>query len=240
MSYLDVANSSLLYVLVALGILYVLFLSVLFLLKAWKQSIALGITKEQLNGVVTSSVLFTIVPSLAVVVGLFSLATALGLPWPWYRLSVVGSVVYELMAADMAASGLGFGSLGELVKAGDPASFGTIMYVMSFCALGGLIVLFFAGGKIRKGMIKLGEKNKEWGVLATNCFFLALMTVFLPVMLQAGKVYLLTLATSALVTLVQGFLIKKFNFKWLQNFVLANTLIIAMASSVLWTNLMAS
>jgi hypothetical protein len=237
MSYFEVANSTLLYGLVALGIVYVLFLSALFLKKGWVRALELGITKDQLKGVMTSSILFTLVPSLAIVVGLISLAAAMGLPWPWYRLSVVGSVAYELMAADMAAGGLGFSSLADLVQSGDPSTFGLLMYVMSFCALGGLIVLLFAGKKIRMGVIKMGQKNKEWGVLATNCFFLALMTVFLPVMLQAGAVYLLTLGTSAVVTVVQGVMISKMNMKWLQNFVLANTLIIGMASSVLWTNL---
>ena len=96
MSYFDVANSPLLYVLVAGGILYIIGLSAVFLIKAW------------------------------------------------YRLSVVGSVSYELMAADMVADGMGYGSVGEMAAQADYSVFGAVMFVMSICILAGILVNLFA------------------------------------------------------------------------------------------------
>lgn len=85
MGYFDVANSPLLYVLVAAGVLYIVGLSAVFLRKSWRRCLELGISKEKLSAVARSSAVFTIVPSVSIVIGLFTLSTVLGIPWPWYR-----------------------------------------------------------------------------------------------------------------------------------------------------------
>ena len=66
----------------------------------------MGMCKEKLQAVIKSSALFSIVPSIAIVAGLASLVVVIGLPYGWFRLSVLGSVAYEIMAADMALSAL--------------------------------------------------------------------------------------------------------------------------------------
>ena len=50
MGYFDVANSPLLYVLVAAGVLYIVGLSAVFLRKSWRRCLELGISKEKLSG----------------------------------------------------------------------------------------------------------------------------------------------------------------------------------------------
>lgn len=107
-----------------------------------------SISKEKLSAVARSSAVFTIVPSVSIVIGLFTLSTVLGIPWPWYRLSVVGSVSYELMAADMVADGMGYGSVGEMAAQADHTVFGAVMFVMSICILAGIIINIFAVEKI--------------------------------------------------------------------------------------------
>lgn len=99
MSYFEVANSSLVYLLVIVVIVFVFILSAIFTRKAWKRGLELGFEKEMLRRVVKQSLVFTLVPSIAIVIGLFALAPALGIPWPWFRLSVIGSVSYDLMAS---------------------------------------------------------------------------------------------------------------------------------------------
>lgn len=233
MSFYDVAESPLLYILVIIGILYVLGFSGIFLKRSWKRAQELGITKKDLFNVAKSSISFTIVPSIAIVIGFFSLAAMLGVPWPWYRLSVIGSVTYEIMAANMALDSTGV----SLATAGAEV-FTLIMYVMSICILGGLIVSVIFSKKIQSGAMKMKNKDVRWGYLGTSCFMLTIMVVFLIPMLLEGGVTLLTLLTSAGVAVILGAIIKKFNIGWLSNFVLALCLLIAMTSSVLWTNLL--
>ena len=83
MGYFDAANAPLLYFLVAAGIAYIVGLSAVFLCKSWKRCLELGISGAKLRSVARSSAVFTIVPSVSVVIGLFTLSTVLGVPWPW-------------------------------------------------------------------------------------------------------------------------------------------------------------
>ena len=189
MGYFDVANSPLLYVLVTAGVLYIVGLSAVFLRKSWRRCLELGISKEKLSAVARSSAVFTIVPSVSIVIGLFTLSTVLGIPWPWYRLSVVGSVSYELMAADMVADGMGYGSVGEMAAQADHTVFGAVMFVMSICILAGIIINIFAVEKIQTGMSTLKKKRGDWGTIVNSCFFLGIVAAFTPLIFASGTVY---------------------------------------------------
>ena len=226
MSLSAIMNSTTLYIAVIVGLLLIFLLCAVMLKMAWGRCIELGISQEKIKGVIKSSVIFSIVPSLSIVIGLFSLAAVLGVPWPWFRLSVVGSVSYELMAADMVATN-------------DASQAGAIMFVMSIGIMFGIVTCTFFGKKIQTSMTSFREKNGAWGALATGCFTLALMVVFLPVQVFKGPIYMLTLAVSALVTYLHGVIIKKTGWTWLSNFVLADSLVLAMVASVFFANLLA-
>ena len=58
-----------------------------------------------------SSAIFSIIPSLPIIVSYLLLVPALGRYFPWLRLSVVGSAVYETMVANMAAEAFGLESI---------------------------------------------------------------------------------------------------------------------------------
>ncbi len=239
MSLSAIMNSTTLYIAVIVGLLLIFLLCAVMLKMAWGRCIELGISREKVKDVIKSSVIFSIVPSLSIVIGLFSLAAVLGVPWPWFRLSVVGSVSYELMAADMVATGAGYESIGALAAANDPSKVGAIMFVMSISIMFGIITCTIFGKKIQTSMASFREKNGAWGALATGCFTLAMMVVFLPVQIFKGPVYLLTMAVSALVTFLHGVIIKKTGWTWLSNFVLADSLVLAMIASVFFSNLLA-
>lgn len=94
MGYFDVANSPLLYVLdhrrgpVYRG------LSAVFLRKSWRRCLELGISKEKLSAVARSSAVFTIVPSVSIVIGLFHPVHCTG--HPMALVSAVGGGLGEL------------------------------------------------------------------------------------------------------------------------------------------------
>ena len=233
MGYFDVANSPLLYVLVAAGVLYIVGLSAVFLRKSWRRCLELGISKEKLSAVARSSAVFTIVPSVSIVIGLFTLSTVLGIPWPWYRLSVVGSVSYELMAADMVADGMGYGSVGEMAAQADHTVFGAVMFVMSICILAGIIINIFAVEKIQTGMSTLKKKRGDWGTIVNSCFFLGIVAAFTPLIFASGTVYALTFLISMGVAGRCALRMRRFHLKWLGSFIMSISLIVSMAASVL-------
>ena len=238
MTFMTIMNSFPLYILVIAGLLFVFALCLVTLKQARQRALELGLSKEEIMGVIKSSALFSIVPSLSVVVGLFSLQAVLGVPWSWYRLSVIGSVSYELIAADMAAIGAGYDSLAALVEVNDPNVAGAVMLAMSLGIIGGVVGCLFLGKSIQTGMASYRAKSGAWGALVMSCFVMALMAVFVPARsIFTGTIATLTLITSALITMALRWIIKKYKVKWLSNFVMADALILGMVSAVFWNYL---
>lgn len=238
MTVFEISHSSILYILIVIGIVAMLIYSGIFAKKSYARCIELGVSKEKVKDVIKSSLIFSVVPSIAIVVGLFTLVLALGIPWAWWRLSVVGSVSYELMAAEMAAKSLGLSNLASIGQLLEGKTFIVIMYAVNFGILFGFPLLIPFGKKLLTGLMKVRTSESTWGEVMNACFMLAIASVFLPIMIFSDKVSAATLATSALIAFILGIIIKKFNISWLSNFVLALTLILAMISSVGWQALL--
>ena len=76
MSLSAIMNSTTLYIAVIVGLLLIFLLCAVMLKMAWGRCIELGISREKVKDVIKSSVIFSIVPSLSIVIGLFSLAAS--------------------------------------------------------------------------------------------------------------------------------------------------------------------
>ena len=98
----EIISSPLLLTLVIVGLLYIVGFSLVYLKKSYTRCLELGISKEDVKKVIKSSVVFSIVPSLSIVVGLFALISVLGVVWSWWRLSVIGSLTLGLFASSNA------------------------------------------------------------------------------------------------------------------------------------------
>ena len=236
MTYFELVNSSLLYILVGIVILFVFLLAFYFAKKSWDYALKLGYTKHDLRKVIKSTIIATIVPSFAIVIGLFTLAPILGNAWPWLRLSVIGSVSYELIAQETATISL----LGDGVALENASveSLVTVMLVMTAGISSGLITLLFFGKKIQKTVQRLGENKKSFSFVALECFMVGLVATFLPAFLTNDIVGVLTFITSLVITVTFGLLVtKNQRVSWLKDFILAFALIGGMASSILWSSL---
>mgnify|MGYP000420544766 CR=1 FL=1 len=98
-------NHPVLYLLAGILIAVVLAQSVFFLIKALRRSKEIGMdqAKNQKKSIKTAA-LFTIAPAVSIVISVITLSKSLGIPLPWLRLSVVGSLSYEAIAASNAVS----------------------------------------------------------------------------------------------------------------------------------------
>lgn len=232
MTYKDVSECALLYILVAASILIIALICVYFWRVCVKKAKGMGISPDVIQKIVKSSGLFAIVPSIAVAVGLVALVTVIGRPYAWFRLTVIGSVTYETMAANMALAAMKL----DLTTATAEA-FGMIMWLMcipiSCCVLADIIVV----KPIHMGSMRVGGGDKHWGPLAQSTFMTAMMVVFIVPMLFGGLVGALTFATSAVIALLVSTIAAKTGARWLNDFTLAFSLIGAMAMSVVYTGL---
>ena len=232
MSFKDVAGSHLLWVCVIVGIIIVAGLTVYYLRLSYKNALELGIDKKTLKAVIKSSVTFSIVPSIAIVTGLVTLAVVIGLPYAWFRLSVLGSVAYELMSANMALNALNLD-----VNNADGYAFGLMAWAMCLGISVSLIFNVFFNKKIQMGTLKLGGEDKRWKAVAQTVFMSALLCALIVPMLFGGMASLMTFITSAIIAVVLSVIAKKANAPWLNEFVLAVSLLGAMVASVFWDKL---
>ena len=233
MSYQEVSESSLLYVLVIVSLLIIAAICVYYLLLCMRKAKEMGISKQKVNEIIKSTAIFSIVPSIAIAIGLVTLVIVIGIPYAWFRLSVIGSVSYELMASNMALSALKL----DLANA-DADAFGLIMWVMCVPITSTVLANIFVCKPMHLGTMRVGSGDKKWGALSQTTFMTALLVVLIVPMIFGGLVGLLTFVTSALIAVVVSMLAKKTGAKWMNDFILAFCLIGAMGMSIVYTNLL--
>lgn len=232
----EIINSPLLLALVCGGLLYITGFSVVYLLKARKRALELGITDKEVKDIVKSSLVFSVVPSLSIVIGLVALAASLGTVWAWWRLSVIGSLSFETQIASSLAATLKFASTADMMEKATGEQFGVVMILMSVGMLSGFCVLLPFGKKLMTSVDKTKGGN-GWSNVLSGCFMLVLLAVYVPVLLICDTIQALVMITGLVVALALGVLAKKPGMAWLNNFIMAGSMIVGMVSSLLWTKI---
>ena len=232
-------NSTFLFMVAALIIGVVISQSVFFLIKALRRARELGMSKITVNRIVASSALFTIAPAVAILLGVITLSHALGLPLPWLRLSVLGALTYELPAAEMAVSAAGV-SLAETIT--NPQILATVAWVMTLGIIPGIFIVLFFTKKIQSGVVSLGGKDKRWGEIFMSALFLGMVSAFLGMIFAnvrtglEGWIPVFIMVFSSIVMAALGYLYKKKNITWLENYALPLSMLSAMAFAIPVTN----
>ena len=131
----QIISSPLLLALIMGGLLYIVIFSLIYLKKAYARCLELGITKEKIHKVIKSSLVFSIVPSLSIVVGLFALIPVLGTIWSWWRLSVIGSLSYETLISSSVATAIGYETSAQMLESASASQFGVVMILTSIVIL---------------------------------------------------------------------------------------------------------
>lgn len=248
------ANSPLIFGIVAVILLVVVAQSIFFLVKAYKRGLEIGMEKKILNATIKRSALFTIAPAIAIFMGVVSLVRMLGIALPWLRLSIIGAVTYELPAATNALEAMG---LGETAIASQLTAqqFITITFVMTFGIAASMILAPITCKMINGGMLKIKDKDKKWMDLLMTSMFVGMLSAFLGYIVcdigfvfekneELGKnvlefhyqleywipVFVMTI--SAAIMAICGLLLKKFNWKWLNDYALPISMLGSMALAI--------
>jgi len=237
------SNSTFMYIVVTIVILFVLLQSVVFFVKAWRRGLALGMDKQALKKTVGASAIFTIAPAFAILLGVIALSNALGFPLPWLRLSVIGSLTYETTAAAAAANAVG-SSLSQRIT--DPKIFAAISWVMALGIIPGLLLVPLFGKKIEKGISNIKSKDSKWGQIFLSGLFLGMISAFLGLVFAhvheglTGWIPVFVMFASALLMMICGLVRKLFTAKWIEDYALPISLLGGMALSIPITALVQS
>ena len=170
-------NHPLLYLIVGILVAVVLAQSIYFLIKALRRSKELGMDQKKIKKTIKTAAIFTIAPAIAIVISVMTLSKKLGLPLPWLRLSVVGSMSYETIAANNALSAMGqsLGSDAALTA----QQYVNVLLVMTISIMVGIWLVPVIGKKLQKGMKTLSNRDAKWAELFNNSLFIGMISAFL-------------------------------------------------------------
>ena len=248
---MDFRQSAFMYALAFGLVLFVIGQSMFFLVKAWKRGRELGIETATLRNTVTSSVLFTIAPSIALATTVVVLSNAFGIVLPWIRMNLIGSFTYEVTAATAAVDGLGVaGGLGAPIT--DPAVFSAVAWVMTIGSVFPLILLPIVLKRVQARIGKVVNKpqNAAWTDLLAAAAFIGLIAAFVARALAggsdeaaragdgAGVLSVIALATAIIVMLLLELLAEKREWKWAQPFTMPLSMFTAMGAAILFAQIL--
>ncbi len=233
-------NRPVLFVVAGVVVAVVLAQSIYFLLQAWRHGKRMGMTSEKMKKIAATAAVYTIAPAVAIVISVITLSKDLGVPLPWLRLSVVGSLSYETVAATNAESAMGltFGQVDALTA----KQYVTIAWVMTLSILVGIWLITILGKKVKNGIVKIGEKDKKWSDILMNSMFIGMISAFLGYVFSDfgtifrgqtwGLIGPCVMLVSAVVMAVAGLLFKKTGKHWISDYALPVSLVVGMASAI--------
>ena len=107
MDAMKIANSIPMWLACALPVAFVILQAVLFARGAYKSGKKLGLNDKQMKKAMKSSAVTSIGPSIVVLSAMLSLLVSVGGPTGWMRLSMIGSVMFESIAAGFGTASVG-------------------------------------------------------------------------------------------------------------------------------------
>ncbi len=255
-------NHPILFLLVGIIIAAVLGQSVYFLLKSVRRAKATGMDMTKIKKTIITAAIFTIAPAVSIVITVISLSKSLGIALPWLRLSVVGSLSYEAIAASNAASGMGT-TLAALAGNMTASQYVTITIVMSVSIMIGIWLVPVICKKYQSGLMSFENKDKKWSDILQNSLFIGMISAFVGFVFcdvsrlwsesarvaeikdnltgevtkvsysaTSGLVPVFVMVASALAMCICGLLINKLKWKWVNDYALPICMVIGMAVAI--------
>ena len=259
-------NHPILFVLVGLIIAVVIAQSAYFLIKSYRRAKTIGMDMKKVKKTMVTAAIFTIAPAVAIVITIIALSKSLGIALPWLRLSVVGSLSYETIAAANAASGMGT-TLPELAGNITASQYVTIAIVMTVSIMVGIWLVPAIAKKMQSGMVSFENRDKKWSDILQASLFIGMISAFLGYVFSdvsrlwlseggiftkenttdgvtttteytstSGLVPVFVMLSSAVLMCVFGILIKKLKWKWLNDYALPICMVLAMVLAIPFTN----
>ena len=217
--------------------------SVFFLVKALRRSKELGMDQQKIRKTMITAGIFTVAPAVAIVISVMVLSKTLGLPLPWLRLSVVGSMSYETVAANNALQ-----AMGQALGSGDLTAqqYVNVLLVMTISIMLGIWLVPVIGKKLQQGMSSLSNRDAKWADIFSNALFIGMIAAFLGYVFcdfsrlwtpgdynpTSGLVPVCVMGASALVMVILGLLMRKPKLKWLGDYALPISLVAGMLAAI--------
>ena len=164
MDAMQIANSIPMWVACGIPVCLIIFQSLLFLSKARQASKDIQVPDEKIKKAIRASAITSIGPSLVILSGMLSLLVTVGGPVGWMRLSLIGSVMFEGIAAGIGTQQVGV-TLGTDPMT--PTALAMAVWTMVLCSIGWVIFATFSASRMEKIQHKItGGSTKRMGIIS--------------------------------------------------------------------------
>ncbi|WP_430506282.1 DUF5058 family protein [Haloparvum sp. PAK95] len=224
-AYMDIANSRWLWLSTLPVVAIVLLQATIFLRRAWTDGKEMGLSDEQLKSGFKTGVISAIGPSVAVLVGMLALIATVGGPVAWMRLTVIGSVAFELPAAELGVSQFGY-SLGD----GDitEEAYATAVWTMTLGGTGWLLVSAFGTPYMEQARQKLGNGKETLIPIISSAAMLGAFAYFLTGEVVAGTPETGSVAAGGLAMLLILQVADYRDIEWLREWALGTAMMVGL------------
>ena len=152
MEAMKIANSLPMWLACGSAVALVIIQALIFTRHAYSAGKKIGLTDSQMKGAMKSSAITSIGPSIVILSGMLSLLITVGGPMAWMRLSLIGSVMFESIAA-------GFGTSSVGVQLGTdpltPLALDMAVWTMILGSIGWIIFATFSASRMDKVQHKI-------------------------------------------------------------------------------------
>ena len=256
----NIANSWWMFLLGIIVSVFVTIGSLVFIIQSYKDAKRIGMDRAILKKTIISSAIFTILPSISILIGVVALSNCIGIPLPWIRLTVIGALHYEGTAVNVTYGAVNLANLTE-------AQFVTIASVMTLGIISGPIYCLFGFKTYDKKVLSKThdldkdenveqenvtentktKKERKFGAMLFDIVFIGMICAFLAIetakyfnpkkdytgVMQESTYYPIIAIVFAFGGMALCDLIeKKFKQKWIGNFALGFSMILGMAAAI--------
>ena len=229
MNTVDIQNSTVMWIACAVPVFIVVIQAVLFARKAWQDGPNLGVSKDLMKEGIRSSAITSIGPSIVVLTGMLSLLVTMGGPVAWMRLSLIGSVMFESIAA-----GIGTGAVGvELGANMPPLAFTMGLWTMILCSIGWVLFGTTFADKMEVVQDKLtGGSSAKLIALSSAAVIGIFCSMTSQHLVKMNKQCVAAVLGAAIMFVVQ-MMVKKLHIHWLREWALTLSMLGSMVITAL-------
>lgn len=238
-----VESYAIIYVLGAIIALTIILMSLAFLFKALKRAKAIGMDKKVVVETIKNSAIFSIVPSIPIVIGVGIMMQFVGLAIPWIRLTVIGALQYEILALSNA---------GAAVVGADEVTIATAVVVMTISIISGPLFNAIFYKKYQTKLLELQQKNERKMNAVTGALLGGMLAGIMSSLIVGGffgignpvtdasgittygEITLITLAASVVLTGICGVILLVGKQKWIESYTLPISILGALAVAFLF------
>ena len=238
-----VESFAIIYVLGAIIALTIILMSLAFLFKALKRAKAIGMDKKVVVEAIKNSAIFSIVPSIPIVIGVGIMMQFVGLAIPWIRLTVIGALQYEILALSNA---------GAAVVGADEVTIATEVVVITISIISGPLFNAIFYKKYQTKLLELQQKNERKMNAVTGALLGGMLAGIMSSLIVGGffgignpvtdasgittygEITLITLAASVVLTGICGVILLVGKQKWIESYTLPISILGALAVAFLF------